>query len=176
MKRSRLYLHEIDNLKNYSNTSMENLKSLDQEKSMKRNSKSKPTFNRKDISFEEFKFELFQNKSEEVEKKMFHQSKKSHNNLRMTQNKDKRRFNNRSYEVNSIAQLHEQTMSVQGNECITEVRKILQLIEVKSEQKESYYKNFLKLFMEELKRLKGMHFVEDALSSKSSRFALEAQN
>lgn len=155
---------------------MENLKSLDQEKSLKRNSKSKPTFNRKDISFEEFKFELFQNKSDEVEKKMFHQSKKSHSNLRMTQNKDKRRFNNRSYELNSIAQLQEQNVGIQGNECITEVKKILHLIEVKSEQKESYYKNFLRLFIDELKRLKGMHFVEDALEAKSSRSPLERQN
>lgn len=73
----------------------------------KRISKTKPLFNRKDISFEEFKFSILENKSQDASKRVLVSSKKFINTgAKIPIPKDKRRSNNKSHEFRPAHEEH----------------------------------------------------------------------
>lgn len=88
----------------------------------KRVSKVKPSFNRKDVSFEQFKFSLIENKSQYADKKIPISSKKSilNPNFKTPIYKDKRR-SNKSHDYRHVyveSEDHEQNLGAQAHGCL----------------------------------------------------------
>ena len=88
----------------------------------KRISKLKPAFNRKDVSFEQFKFSLIENKSQYADKKIPISSKKSilSPNFKTPLYKDKRR-SNKSHDYRHVyveSEDHEQNLGAQAHSCL----------------------------------------------------------